>query len=499
LEVIEMKKRVLLAGLLHETHTFLRHPTVLSDFKVRRGEEMLAAEGDASPLDGMLEVGREAQWDLIPVIDMRAAPTGTIADEVIEHFWIAFEAAALRELPRGVDGICLNLHGAMVSQTMLDVEGELLRRMRGIPGLETVPICGVLDLHGNITPAMARYGTGLISYRINPHTDARAAAMDGARLLDRLMRTGERPVTVVEQPAIVWPPTGTGTETEPMRTLETYAREIEAAYPDILAVNVFGGFSFSDLPEAGVSFTAVTLGDPEEARNQLKRLSTYAVEHQELGNMLGASLDAVMKQLALHDRGPVILIESADNIGGGAPGDLTPVLRALVEHQVRNSAVVIVDPEAVHRLADIALGEQVQLSLGGWSGELGADPIVLEVEVISRSDGQFTLEDLNSHLAAFDGKHIDMGPCTVVRAGGVLILLTSKKTAPFDLGQLRSQGINPEQLSVIGVKAAVGHRRAYDPIAVASYLLDTPGPCANDLRSLPFQHIRRPIFPLDPA
>ncbi len=493
-----MKKRVLLAGLLHETHTFLRHPTVLSDFMVRRSEEMLAAEGDASPLDGMLEVGREARWEVIPVIDMRAAPTGTIADEVIEHFWSAFEAAVTRELPRGIDGICLNLHGAMVSRTMLDVEGELLRRMRGVPGLEAVPICGVLDLHGNITPAMARYSTGLISYRINPHTDARAAAMDGARLLDRVMRSGERPVTVIEQPPIVWPPTGTGTEAEPMRTLEAYAREIEAAHPEILAVNVFGGFSFSDLPEAGVSFTAVTLGDPEEARTQLRWLSAYAVERRELGNVLGASLDTVMRHITVHDRGPVVLIESADNIGGGAPGDLTPVLRALIKHDVRNSAVAIVDPEAVRGLADTALGERVQVRIGGWSGELGSVPITLEVEVVSRSDGRFTLEDLNSHLAAFNGKHIDMGPCAVVRSGGTLILLTSKKTAPFDLGQWRSQGINPEQLSVIGVKAAVGHRRAYDPIASASYLLDTPGPCANDLRGLPFKHIRRPIYPLDP-
>lgn len=493
-----MRKRVLLAGLLHETHTFLRHPTTLSDFQVRRGAEMWAAEGDASPLDGMLEVAREAQWELIPVIDMRAQPSGTIADEAVEHFWSAFEEVAARELLHGVDGICLNLHGAVVSQTMLDVEGELMRRMRGLAGLETVPICGVLDLHGNITPAMARHSTGLISYRVNPHTDARAAAMDGARLLDRLMRTGERAITVVEQPAIVWPPTGTGTETEPMRTLQQYAREIEATHSEILAVNVFGGFSYSDLREAGVSFTAVTLGDPDAARTLLRRLSTYALEHRELGNVLGTSLEEVMRQITARGQGPVVLVESADNIGGGGPGDLTPVLRALVEHGARNAAVAIADPEAVRQLAGTALGERVQVRIGGWSEELGSEPITLEVEVLSRSDGRFTLEDLNSHLAAFNGKYIDMGPCTVVQSGGVRVLLTSYKMEPFDLGQWRSQGIDPEHLSIIGVKAAVGHRRAYDPIASASYLLDTPGPCANDLRTLPFQHIRRPIYPLDP-
>ncbi len=77
------------------------------------------------------------------------------------------------------------------------------------------------------------------------------------------------------------------------------------------------------------------------------------------------------------------------------------------------------------------------------------------------------------------------------------ILLTSLKTPPNDLGQLRSQGIIPEQLKLIAVKAAVAHRRAYDPIAVASYTVRTPGPCTSDSTALPYRRIRRPVFPLD--
>ena len=99
------------------------------------------------------------------------------------------------------------------------------------------------------------------------------------------------------------------------------------------------------------------------------------------------------------------------------------------------------------------------------------------------------------------GLHIEMGPCATVRhiaAGGVMwILLTSHKTPPFDLGQLRSQGIVPEELAIIGVKAAVAHRQAYDPIARASFAVATPGACASDLRTLPFRNVRRPVFPLD--
>jgi microcystin degradation protein MlrC len=107
------------------------------------------------------------------------------------------------------------------------------------------------------------------------------------------------------------------------------------------------------------------------------------------------------------------------------------------------------------------------------------------------------LEDRQSHLATMYGIHFKMGPCAVVRHGGITILLTSIKTPPFDLGQWRSQGIEPTKLSVIGVKAAVAHRRAYDPIAARMLWVDTPGPCRSDLRKLPYQHVRRPVFPLD--
>jgi microcystin degradation protein MlrC len=84
-----------------------------------------------------------------------------------------------------------------------------------------------------------------------------------------------------------------------------------------------------------------------------------------------------------------------------------------------------------------------------------------------------------------------------VRHGGLTLLLTSIKTPPFDLGQWRSQGIEPSALSVIAVKAAVAHRRAYDPIAARMLWVDTPGPCSSNLKTLPYRHLRRPIFPLD--
>ena len=492
-----MTKRVLLAGLFHETHTFLEGVTPLSDWSVRRGEELLQARGDGSPLSGVIEVADLERWELVPAIDLRATPSAMVADEVVELFWDELARAATAS---PLDGVYLVLHGAMVSESFPDVEGEIIRRVRELPETAELPVCGVLDLHGNISRITAERTEGLIAYRTNPHTDARQTAVDGARLLATILNTGRRPQTLWAQPPVIWPPTGTGTADEPMKTLEAMARRIETSDPDVVAVNVFGGFSFADVSETGVSFGVVTFGDPESARGWLDGLVAYCIEHCEEGNVVDPPLAEVMPAVLGHvERGetPVVIVEPADNVGGGAPGDATTLLRTLLEHDVDGSVVVINDPGCVELLADAAPGDSMRLSIGGKGSPLTEGPVELEVELISTSDGAFTLEDRHSHMASAVGIHIEMGPSAVVRHGGITILLTTLKTAPMDLRQLRSQGITPEEASVIGVKAAVAHRQAYDPITAVSFTVDTPGPCSSDVAALPFERVRRPVFPLD--
>ena len=495
-----MRRRVLIAGLFHETHTFLAERTPWSSFSVRRGNEFFTARGDASPLAGVLEIADERGWDVIPTIDARATPSGTVEDNVFEQFWSELRNIAEQALKARLDGIYLVLHGAMATETIRDPEGELVRRLRGLPHVHKIPICGVLDLHGNISREFSETTQAFIAYRKNPHTDACEAARDGARLLDRVMNSDRWPVTLHAAPGIVWPPTGVGTDDDPMRSLEAMARDIERTHPDIAAVNVFASYSFADTPDTGVSFTAATFGDPAECRSALQSLCDEATRRREQGNVVPPSLESVLptvKAEVARGETPVIIVEPSDNIGGGAPGDMTHVFRALVSHGIGNSAVVINDPVAVAELAARPIGWRGALTFGGRSDPRFDSPVECEVELLSTSDGQFTLEDRHSHLASMCGTQIDMGLCAVVRHAGIVVLLTSRKTPPFDLGQLRSQGIIPESLSVIGVKAAVAHRRAYDPITKHSHTVNTLGPCTSDLSSLPFEQIRRPVFPLD--
>ncbi|MDB5506674.1 MAG: microcystin degradation protein MlrC [Devosia sp.] len=491
------KPRILLAGLFHETHTFVDEITGLADYSINRGEAILARRGDGSTIDGFLEVAERAGWEVVPVADYSALPSGTTEQAVFEQFWDELRVGIETALADGgLAGIWLGLHGAMVTTDNVDPEGELLARIRGVAGAETLPLFGVFDLHATFTEAMARGANGLVAYRENPHIDARDAAVRSAELLLRTLTGAASPHMLARNVPIIWPPTGTGTADRPMRDLEALARQIEAENPDIWAVNVVGGYSFSDIPNAGVAFSVCTTGSDESANAALDRLEALALELKQFGLPEEWSLEDALAEIQRHPLGPQIIVEPSDNIGGGAPGDGTAVLRGLLRHGITNAAVAIADAAAVAAVAGASPGEVRRLSIGGKGSRLDAGPVVVDATFISRSDGDFTLEDRNSHLAAMQGIYFSMGPSAVIEVRGIRILLTSRKTPPFDLAQFRSQGIIPEDLWVIGVKAAVAHRRAYDPIARRSFTVSTPGPCTSDLKSLPYRRLRRPVFPI---
>lgn len=489
--------RVLVAGLFHETHGFVPQTTTLDDFNVQKGEALLAQRHSGSMIDGLLEVCAREGWEVVAACAYAATPSGPVADAVVEAFWSDL-SATVRRGP--VDAVLLALHGAMVSETHDDVEGLILTRLRGLSGLEQLPLSAVFDLHANLSPAMCRHADVLVCYRDNPHVDARARAVHAADLLARMLRVG-RPRILHRRVPLLWPPTGTGTADLPMSALETLARVIEAEDPAIWVVNVVAGFSFGDTPHTGVAFAAVTHGDPEGAERHLDRLARLAWDLREHGLPAEHDPAAVLADLAAEPGHPtpICLVEPSDNIGGGAPGNGTGLLRALLVAGTDNAGIIINDPEAVGALSGLVPGATVTLAIGGKENPFDPGPVTLDVTLVATSDGRFTLEDLNSHMVAARGKHIDMGPSAVVRHAGLTILLTSRKTAPFDLGQWRSQGIEPRDFAVIGVKAAVAHRRAYDPIAVRSFTVATPGPCSSRLADFPYRRLTRPIFPLDPV
>jgi len=493
-----MKPRILFAGFFHETHTFLEGTTAWSDFDVTRGDDILKKLDDGSPTDGFLQVAQDAGLQVIPTIDARCLPSAILEDEAFENFWSELAPQATTAIAGGIDAIYLLLHGGMCTQTIRDPEGELLSRIRALPGAAELPLFGVFDLHANLSLRTFRLSQGLVCYRHNPHSDARESAMRATQIMVDALTEKRIPRTLGCQLPLLLPPPSTGTADDPMKALEMRARELETVHDDILVINIVGGFAFADSHDTGVSLSVIYHDNDQLAKTVLTELAHLAWSMRGKAEINYPTADDLLARIKPDPKGPTLLVEPSDNIGGGAPGDCTGVLRALLKHGTKNALLAINDPEAVAALADAKPGEVRTLAIGGKRSRLDPGPVTLEVTFVSRSDGKFTLVDRHSHLASMGGVNIDMHACAVVHTANLTLLLTSRKTPPFDLGQYRSQGIEPKDFAFIGVKAAVGHRQGYDPITAQSYWVDTPGPCRSELTSFPWQQIRRPIHPLDP-
>ena len=310
----------------------------------------------------------------------------------------------------------------MVTTGSDDPEGDLLERIRALPGAKDLPLFAVFDLHANFTPTMARYADGLVGYRENPHADAFDAAALSAELLARSLATGVRPRIVSQTYPVLWPPTGTGTADTP----DAHHERARAAHRDGRSGRLGGQRRGRLLLR-------------RYARHRRRRLRRHDRRHRGRPSGIstpsarsrcasaraacrasGTSMRRIDDALANPPAGPAILVEPADNIGGGAPGDCTSdPARLRCARGLQNAAVV--DQRSALRsqaLAGAGRPASACCRIGG-SSSLDPGPVELEVELLSRSDGRFTLEDRNSHLAASQGVHIEMGPCATVRAGGV--------------------------------------------------------------------------------
>jgi microcystin degradation protein MlrC len=87
----------------------------------------------------------------------------------------------------------------------------------------------------------------------------------------------------------------------------------------------------------------------------------------------------------------------------------------------------------------------------------------------------------------------------VLDVGRVHVLLAERSTMTVDPELFRSHGLDPLYMKIVVVKSPNGFRAAYEPFAKDMMVVDTPGVSAANLRSLPFERVPRPIYPLDKA
>ena len=264
-----------------------------------------------------------------------------------------------------------------------------------------------------------------------------------------------------------------------------------------MCIAVMAGFAYADTPFTGPSVIVTTNGKPELAAKYADELSAILYDQRGAARPAYLSPSAAVSLAKKQTRGPVILVDSADNIGGGTTGDGAEALAAMLAQNVQEGTIVLADAEAVASCWRAGKGAEVTLAVGGKADDWHGPPVTVTGSVRALSDGAFQCELPDNHFAAFYGATVHMGRSAWLRVGGVNILLSERKTPPLDLAQLRHIGIVPETQRMIVVKSAVAWRAAYLPIAADVIEMDTAGLCSANLSRFPYRHIKRPVYPLD--
>ncbi|HEV7439847.1 MAG TPA: M81 family metallopeptidase, partial [Methylobacterium sp.] len=240
--------RIVTARLNHETNTFSPLATPLAAFSPAWGAAARAAgEGSATALGAFLDFAAARGATVAVSVMAHANPSGPVSDEAFE----ALSGAILAAIAEGCDAILLDLHGAMVTQSHDDGEGELLARIRAIA--PDVPLGVALDLHANVTPRMVAQSDVIVGFKTYPHVDMAETGAQVARIVGRMLDEGLRPHQAWCHPPQLAHTLRMDTRVPGiMADLVAASREAEAQ-PGILAATLFGGFGLADLAETGVS------------------------------------------------------------------------------------------------------------------------------------------------------------------------------------------------------------------------------------------------------
>ena len=492
-----MAYRVLIAQFMHETNTFSKLPTTLDDYRRRflvEGEAIVPKfTGTRNEMGGYIDAAAKYGWQAVYAVAANATPSGKLTKETWETIRDMIVVAAKKA--GKLDGICLSLHGAMVTATEDDAEGALLELLRSGVG-PNVPILATLDLHANATVRMASNANALVSYRTYPHIDGYERAVQAAALAQAAMDGKKKPRGLLVQPAML-EGADHGRTTQPglMRDLLAKADGFEKE-AGINVVSIQAGFTWADIPYTGPS-VAVSYEPAAEARARAiaaglldeiwRRRDESSSDYRSIADGIAAARAGVGK------KGPLVIADGTDNPGGGGYNDTTPVLQALIDAQVQNVAFgTIYDPGTVQQAVKAGVGAEIDVVLGGHTDISMGAPVKAKAIVKMLSDGLFRNDGpMNA------GVETNMGPTAVLRIGGIDVVTISSRIQTIDLQVFLSQGIDPAARSVVVVKSVQHFRAAYAPIAREIVLVDSGGICSPDITRLKFTKLRRPIWPLD--
>jgi microcystin degradation protein MlrC len=490
---------IAVGGFHHETNSFVTPDTDYAYFTIHRDRPPLVRgaevvrwlSGTSFALSGFLG-GIGDRHEIAPLLWTSGGAGGTVTAEAFER--IAGELVGRLSEAMPVDGVYLDLHGAMVTEPFEDGEGELLRRVRATVG-ERVPIAVSLDYHANVTPAMVRHADSIVGYRTYPHVDRAETGAFAAKALSLLLECGRPAGRALRKLPFLIPLNDQCTLVEPSRSVVARTTVAEG---DLVNLSYLAGFPPSDLYWCGPAVVAHAFDQDSADAAADALVRAIALREAEFAVPMVPPEEGVREAMALARSAsrPVVLADTQDNPGCGASADTTGVLERLVALGAEGAAVgYFCDAEAARTAHAAGEGAEVALALGGRSGPDGVTPF----------EGRFTVERLGDGRMrttgpVSGGRDVDLGPMALLRIGGVSVAVTSKRMQALDQAPFRHLGVEPREQKILVLKSTCHFRAEFEPIAEKVIVVVAPGGYLADPARYPFRRLRsgvrlRPLGP----
>ena len=468
------KLRIAIGGIRHETNTFSPIWTEYEDFDCVWGPAVL--EG------GLGRSWQDEGVEFRPIFIAEALPSGLIRKSA----YLRLKTQLLSELQAALplDGIYLDLHGAMEIEEIGDAEGDLVTAVRALVG-QHVLISVSLDLHGNISPTLVDNANILTAFRTAPHRDKEETRQRALALLIRALRGGWKPVSVLVKPPLLLTGEAAVTEVEPAKSLYARLADIDQV-AGILDSSLLVGCAWTDSPYTSTSIIVVAEKDRNLGMQQAARIArqVWAQRHDFHFNVEAAPMDEAIRRAVEAPQRPVFISDSGDNVTAGAAGDIPLFAERLLAFGAQEALVAgLADADAVRRCVAAGEGVEVRLVIGGKLDLANGKPL----EIIGRV----------LHLS----RARDEGPgeptTAVVRVKGVSILLSVDRRFFTERAIIAAAGVDPMEQKIVVVKQGYLFPDLADHAPQAIMAL-SPGATDLRLEELPYQHLSRPIFPLNP-
>jgi microcystin degradation protein MlrC len=481
---------IAVGGFQHETNTFAPSKANYAAFEDGGGWPPLTSGPDIAtrlaganiPAAGALDALHALGHRTVGLTWCAATPSAHVTRDAYERIVGDMLQRLQAQLP--VDGVYLDLHGAMVTEHLDDGEGELLARVRRIVG-DRVPVIASLDLHANVTRAMVRHCDGMVAYRTYPHVDMADAGARAVHLLDRTLVTGHAHAKMYRTLDFLTGLPAQCTLIEPAQSIYQTMSRLESKHA--ITLSFTPGFPMADFDECGMAVFGY--GDDEARVQTATNALRDAVADAEGDFSMqiyepGAAVVRAMRNGA--PGAPVVLADTQDNPGAGGNGDTTGLLAALLARRASGAVLgLLIDPASAAQAHAVGVGRKASFALGEISGVAGHIPLAGEFTVERLGDGRFTCTG-----PMFHGFRMDLGAMAVLVKDGVRVVLASSKCQAADQAMFRHVGIEPVQQRILALKSSVHFRADFQPIAKEVLVVASPGPAKADPASFPWTRLR---------